>query len=252
MEPTKQAVDRGDVVAGAWILSGSPRVAEVLARTPIDWLAVDTEHAPAAPERIEAIVRAIEPAATPLVRLPSVDAACAGAAKQALDVGARGIIVPGVESASDAERAVAAARFPPAGTRGVAGTVRANDYGERFDEYVRAANDETIVVVQIETPTAVDRVEEILAVEGIDVAFIGENDLSAAMGHPGEKDHESVVTAVETVRTAANAHGVCPGIGGRTPERMDQRIERGFRWFLLGADLSFTREGIRPFLTETD
>ena len=252
MNETLERLTAGRVVRGAWVLSGSPRVAEVLARTPVDWLAVDTEHAPAAPERVEAIVRAIEPAATPLVRLPSVEAACAGAAKQALDVGARGVIVPGVESAAEAERAVAAARFPPAGERGVAGTVRANAYGDRFDQYVATANDETIVVVQIETPAAVDRVDEILGVEGIDVAFIGENDLSAAMGHPGEKDHEAVVTAVETVREAAAERGIYPGIGGRTPERMDDRIDRGFRWFLLGADLSFARAGIQPFLAQSD
>ena len=248
MNQTKHRLEHGEVVVGGWVLSGSPRVAEVLARTDVDWLAIDTEHAPYGPERIEAIVRAIEPAATPLVRLPSVEAAVAGAAKRALDVGAHGIIVPGIESATEAERVVAAAKFPPAGERGVAGTVRANDYGQRFGEYVESANDETILVVQIESPPAVERVDEILAVDGIDVAFTGENDLSAAFGRPGQKDHHTVVEAVDTVLETAQAHDVYPGIAGRTPTAMARRIDRGFQWFLLGADLSFARAGIEPFL----
>lgn len=245
---TLAALDAGETAVGAWLLSGSPRAGEALARTGIDWVGIDTEHAPYSPERVEAAVRAVERTATPVVRLPSVAAAVAGGAKHALDAGARGLILPGIETAADAERAVQAARFPPTGERGVAGTVRANAYGESFDDYVATANDGTLIVAQFESPAAVERVDEILAVDGIDVAFVGENDLSAALGYPGGTDHPDVTAAVDRVFNAARAADVHPGIAGRTPERMADRAERGFRFFLAGSDLGFMRDAAAKFL----
>ncbi|WP_458190777.1 HpcH/HpaI aldolase family protein [Haladaptatus sp. NG-WS-4] len=247
---TLDALERDNVVVGAWLLSQSPRAAEVLSQTSIDWIGIDTEHAPYSPERVEALVRAVEPNATPLVRLPSVEAATSGAAKHALDSGAQGVIVPNVESSVDAENIVQATHFPPTGERGVAGTTRANGYGENFDNYVTGANDETLVAIQIESPTAIESVEEILAVDGIDVAFIGENDLSTALGYPGETDHPKVKRTVERVLDVAMKNDVYPGIAGRTPEIQAERSARGFKFFLLGADLSFMRSGIEDYLLE--
>jgi len=232
-----QKIERGATVVGAWLLSGSPRAAEVLSRTQLDWIGIDTEHAPYASERVEAVIRAIDPPTESLVRLPSVEAAVAGAAKHALDAGAAGIIVPDIDTAADAERVVSCAKYPLTGDRGVAGTVRAN-------EYVDAANDETLVVLQLESPEAVERADDILSTDGIDVAFIGENDLSAAIGRPGETDHPEVRTAVERVREAALENDIVPGIAGRHPETVEQRANRGFGFFLLGADLSFLRRGV--------
>ena len=249
MNDTLQKLDTGDVVVGAWLLSGSPRAAEVLSQTAVDWIGIDTEHAPHSPERVEAIVRAVERETTPLVRLPSVEAAVTGGTKYALDSGAGGIIVPGIETPEDAERVVRATHFPPAGERGVAGTIRANAYGENFTDYVASANDETVVILQFESPAAIERAEEILTVDGIDVAFIGENDLSSAFGHPGETDHPRVKAAVQRVFEAAQANDVFPGVAGRTPAVMTERAERGFRFFLIGADLTFMRSGVDTFLT---
>lgn len=246
---TLSELERGNTVSGAWLLSHSARSAEVLSRTDLDWVGVDTEHAPYSPDRVEHVVRAIEPAATPIVRLPSVERAVSGATKHALDVGAQGVIVPSVESAAEAEAVVRSAYFPPAGERGVAGTTRANGYGEAFDEHVRDTAAETLVVVQIESPAGVESVDEIVAVDGIDVAFVGENDLSAVLGHPGETDRPAVRTAVERVRDAAVERGVVPGIAGRTPAERAERAERGFRFFLLGADLRFMRRGVDALLS---
>ena len=243
-------IERGETVVGAWLLSGSARAAEVLSRTRLDWIGIDTEHAPYSPERVESVVRAIEPRATSLVRLPSVEAAVAGAAERALDAGASGIIVPGVDAPADAERVVRVAKYPPAGERGVAGTVRANAYGEHFDDYVGAANDETLVVIQLESIEAVERAEDILSIDGIDVAFVGENDLSSTINRPGETDHPEVRTAVEQVREAALEQDVIPGIAARTPKSMDQRADRGFQFLLLGADLSFMCRGVKRVLSE--
>ncbi|WP_323174633.1 aldolase/citrate lyase family protein [Natrialba sp. PRR66] len=241
---------RGNSVVGAWILSQSARTAEVLSRTDIDWIGIDTEHAPYSPKHVERLIRAIEPNATPIVRLPSIDEATSGAAKHALDSGAQGVIVPSVQTPTDAQAVVRSTYFPPVGERGVAGTTRANGYGENFEGYVNDAGTETLVAIQIESPPAVEAVREILAVDGIDVAFIGENDLSAALGYPGETDHPEVRNAVERVLDAAIENDVFPGIAGRTPAIQAERMDRGFRFFLLGADLSFMRSGIQKFLSE--
>ncbi|WP_330633358.1 HpcH/HpaI aldolase family protein [Halocatena halophila] len=247
---TIRKLKQGETVVGSWLLSGSERVAEVLSQTAIDWIGIDTEHAPHSPERVESLIRAVTPDATPLVRLPSVEAAISGSAKHALDAGAQGIIVPNVETPTDAASIVQVSSFPPTGKRGVAGTVRANAYGERFDDYVTTANEETLITIQLETPSAINRADEILAVDGIDVAFIGENDLSAALGHPGEKDHPEVTAAVQRAFDAAQNNDVYPGIAGRTPAVQTERVDFGFRFFLLGADLTFMRTGLAPFLTE--
>lgn len=240
-----------DPVFGAWVLSTSPRMAETLAAGSLDWVGIDTEHAPVGPERMESLVRAVEPHdATPIVRLPSVERAVDGGAKRALDAGAGGIIVPDVRTRAEAARVVTAAKFPPEGERGVAGTTRANGYGRHFDDYVATANDETLVVVQLESPAAIDRADDILSVDGIDVAFVGENDLSSVMGYPGEKDQPAVRRAVASVRETAMDRGVTPGIGGRTPEDARERIAAGYRFFLLGADLTFARDGIEGFVDD--
>lgn len=241
---------RGNSVVGAWLLSQSARTAEVLSRTDIDWVGIDTEHAPYSPEHVERLVRAIEPNATPIVRLPSIEEATSGAPKHALDSGAQGVIVPSVQTVSDAQEVVRSTYFPPIGERGVAGTTRANAYGENFEDYVNDADTETLVAIQIESPPAVEAVGEILAVDGIDVAFIGENDLSSALGFPGDTDHPEVRNAVGRVLNAAIENDVFPGIAGRTPAIQAERTDRGFRFFLLGADLSFMRSGIQKFLSE--
>lgn len=237
----------GEPAVGAWVLSLSQRAAEAIAPR-LDWVGIDTEHAPADGETVEALIRAVERAATPIVRLPSLTAAAGGAAKRALDSGARGVIVPDVQSREDAERAAAAARFPPAGERGVAGATRANRYGEVFDEDVAAANAGTLLVVQLESPAAIERADEILGVEGIDVAFVGENDLSASLGHPGETARPAVEDSIEAVLDAARQNDVYPGISGKSPDDLAERINEGWRFLLLGSDLGFMRDGVDALL----
>lgn len=240
----------GESAFGAWLLSASPRAAEVLSAR-LDWVGIDCEHSPVGVADVEELVRAVERGdATPIVRLPSVAAAVDGGCKHALDAGAGGVVVSGVETADEARRAATAARFPPEGTRGVAGTTRANAYGERFDEYVASADDEVLVAVQIESPRGVENADEILAVDGVDVAFVGENDLSAAHGHPGEKQRPAVRDGVETVLEAALEHDVTPGIKARSADSVRERLDRGFRFFLLGADLTLLRERLDGFLDD--
>lgn len=245
----REKLRSGHPVVGAWVLSMSPRVAERLSMSGLDWIGIDMEHTPIDTRRVEEVIRAIERGdATPIVRLPSVTHASIGACKHVLDAGAQGIIIPGVEAPKDIEQVLTAAWFPPAGRRGAAGTTRANRYGEDFEGYIEKANVELLIVIQIESPTAVDDIDTLLEFDGIDVAFIGENDLSTAYGHPGKKDHDLVRSAVDTVLDSANEHGIYPGIAARSPENLSHRIERGFQFFLLGADVTFMHDGVAPFL----
>ncbi|MEY7850100.1 HpcH/HpaI aldolase/citrate lyase family protein [Natrarchaeobius sp. A-rgal3] len=252
-DPSVQSrLERGGIAVGAWLFSGSPRAAEALSSTALDWIAIDMEHAPVSPERMESLVRAIAPKASPIVRLPSVDAAIAGGAKHALDTGAEGIIVPGVETEADAKQVVEACKIPPLGSRGVAGTTRANDYGNEFQDHWKSANERTFLTVQIESKTGIDNVEEIFSVPGVDVGFVGENDLAASLDVLGEKDHPDVKASVDEVLRAALNNNVIPGIAGRTPQLLNERIERGFQFFLLGADVKFMRTAVEDFTAGVD
>ncbi|WP_267641577.1 HpcH/HpaI aldolase family protein [Haloarchaeobius amylolyticus] len=247
---TAAGLAAGESVLGAWVESASPRLAEALAATRLDWLGIDMEHTPVGPGEVESLVRAIHPDATPIVRLPSVEYAVARGCKLALDAGAGGVIVPRVESAADAEAVVEAATFPPDGDRGVAGSVRANGFGEGFDEHVATADDERLVVVQLETAAGIEHADDIVSVPGVDVAFVGENDLSASLGTPGEKTREPVQDGVEAVRRAASEAGVHAGVAARDGETRAEREAQGFRFFLLGGDCSLAREGLAARLDD--
>lgn len=249
---TRRKLLADEPVFGVWIQSMSPRVAEVVAQTDLDWVGIDMEHTTIGARGTEDIVRAVEGSGVdPIVRLPSLPFAQAGGAKRALDAGARGVIIPRIESAEEAEDAVRTALFPPDGDRGVAGSVRANDHGASFDDYVAAAPDETLIVVQIETATGADNAEAILGVPRIDAVLIGENDLSATHGTPGDHALAAVREDVEHIVRSARAHDVRPGAGARDPERLAERRADGYRFFLLGGDLAFVRDGLTERLDFT-
>ncbi|MFB6107463.1 MAG: HpcH/HpaI aldolase/citrate lyase family protein [Haloplanus sp.] len=235
-------------VRGAWVTSNAPRVAEALARSPLDWVGVDGQHAPASAERTEDLVRAIEPHATPVVRLPSVDRAVDGAAAATLDAGARGLIVPNVATGAEAEAVVDAAHYPPEGTRGVAGTVRANGYGADFAANVRDANADLLLVVQVESETGVENVADVLGVAGVDAVLVGRNDLAASMGYPGDADRPEVREAVDRVRRAALDAGVAPGVKAGDADAVAARVDDGYRFLLLGSDFSLLRRGLDPLV----
>src|ERR1043166_8081102 len=175
----KQKLRRGEVSIGTWVSIGHPDVAEILAGVGFDWLLFDMEHGPMTNETVHRMMQAMgEGPTVPLVRVASNNANAIG---QALDGGAHGVMIPLVNTTEDARRAVAACKYPPDGIRGM-GPRRATGYGRRFHEYVRNANRDLLVVVQIETPEAVANIDSILSVDGIDVAAIGPGDLAQSMG----------------------------------------------------------------------
>ena len=185
----KRAITSGKTPVGTWLMSGAPSTAEALGCAGFDFLVVDMEHVPIDVGEMIGLLRTI--AGTPaqaIVRPPWNDMVMV---KRAMDAGAMSLLFPFVQNADEARRAVAYTRYPPAGTRGVAGTHRGSRYGAVTD-YLKRANDEACVIVQIETPAALERLPEIAAVPGVDSIFVGPGDLSASMGHIGNIGHADV------------------------------------------------------------
>jgi 2-dehydro-3-deoxyglucarate aldolase len=165
-----------------------------------------------------------------------------------MDQGAAGVLVPDIRTREEAERAVAAVKYPPLGTRGV-GLARAHGYGPRFDDTFERNNDESLVVLQLEHRDAVAAVDAILAAPGIDATFIGPYDLSASMGLAGQLDHPDVQGAVRRVVAASVRHGIAPGIHlihpARIPEQLERAVADGMRFIALGSDALVLGDGYR-------
>ncbi len=232
---------------GGWIQIGHPVVAEVMAKAGFDWLAIDAEHAAIDLETATSLLRAMSPfECVPLVRVPHNDLMWI---RRVLDAGAGGVIVPMVNSADDARRAVEAAKYPPAGVRGF-GYCRANAHGEDFAAYAARANDEVIVIAQVEHIRSVDAVDEILGVEGVDGVFIGPYDLSGSMGITGQLDHPRMKEAQARVLAACKTQSKPPGlhIVRFTPEALRRALADGFQFIALSVDAVLLSTGCRDML----
>jgi 4-hydroxy-2-oxoheptanedioate aldolase len=237
----KRALRAGDRLVGLWHAIGHPAVSEVLADTALDWVLVDTEHAPNEVGHVADTLRALAPSrVAPVVRPAWNDPVLL---KRLLDVGAQTLLVPYVQSAREAALAVAAVRYPPRGVRGVASTHRANRYG-RVHDYFRRADDEMCVLVQLETRPAVEALEEIAAVDGVDGVFIGPSDLSASLGFLGEPRHPSVRAVIEDACRRAHAVGKPIGILAPVEEDAASWLEMGFAYVAVGSDVLSLRKAV--------
>ncbi len=207
----------------------------MLGRSGLDFVIVDAEHSPLGPETAEAMYRAAE--AVGVVALTRVGENTPQVVQKYLDAGSLGVQTPLVNTREEARRAVDAVKYPPQGRRGLASGVRAAGYGLAgpLDEYVAAANAATTVVVQVETVEAASNIDEILAVEGVDVVFMGPTDFSSALGVPGQSRHPKVRGLIEELAGKVNAAGKVAGT--LVPELADYEYwrERGVRYFAAGA-----------------
>jgi 4-hydroxy-2-oxoheptanedioate aldolase len=230
----KHALGEGRVQLGLWASLSSHVSTEVIAGSGYDWILIDTEHSPNELPTVLAQLQAMsEGTASAVIRPAWNDDVIF---KRLLDIGVQSFLVPFVQSAEEARRAVAATRYPPAGIRGVAATTRANRFG-RVKNYATLANDEICVIVQIETTVALANLEAIAAVDGVDGLFIGPSDLAAAMGHPGNNAHPDVRTAIDNAIARIRATGKIAGI--LAPIEADARhwLERGCLFVALGSDV---------------
>ena len=194
---------------------------------------IDGEHSPIGPGEAMEMVRAAEARGVPV--LSRVGENAQQVIAKYLDAGVVGVMTPMVNSAGDARRVVDSVKYPPAGRRGLAG-VRANDFGTS-PEYVAMANDATVVVVQIETRDGIDRADEIVATEGVDVVFLGPTDLSVALGVPGQGRHPLVLETIEALTEKIVGAGKSAGTIARAPEDYAYWRDRGVQVFLTGANV---------------
>ena len=183
----KRALVEGRPQIGLWTSLGTGLAAEVLGGAGFDWLLIDTEHSPTEVPMVVDQLRTLEafPATTPIVRPAWNDIVLI---KRILDLGVQTLLVPYVQTAEEARRAVAATRYPPEGVRGIAATIRANRYG-RIKDYHAQASREMCVLVQLETRRALSELEAIAAVDGVDGLFIGPSDLAGDLGYLGNNRH---------------------------------------------------------------
>jgi 4-hydroxy-2-oxoheptanedioate aldolase len=235
----KAAIAKGELQIGMWSTLGSNIAAEIMAHSGFDWILLDTEHAPNEIPGLLAQLQAVKGGtATPIVRPAWNDIVLI---KRVLDIGPQTILVPYVQSAEEARLAVAATRYPPKGMRGVGGA-RASGYG-RITNYVKQADSEMCVLVQVETKTALNRLEEIASVEGVDGVFIGPSDLSASLGHIGETGHPEPQRAIEDAARRLKAIGKASGILTTNEEEARRYIGWGYVFVAVGVDMGVLMRG---------
>jgi 4-hydroxy-2-oxoheptanedioate aldolase len=228
----KQGLTGGAVQYGLWLSLADPVAAEIAAGAGFDWLTIDQEHAPNDVRTTLAQLQAVaaypvEPIIRPLRSERSL-------LKQAMDLGARTILAPMVDTAEHAAEMAAAVRYPPTGVRGVA-SARAARWGRATNHWERA-DAEACLIVQIESTAALDALDEIAAVDGVDALFVGPSDLGAALGHLGQADHPEVRAAVVEAIGAIRAAGKPAGVLATTPERVEEYVAAGATFVGVGVD----------------
>jgi len=243
MKWIRERVLNGELMGGTFINLGSSLTAEIAGQAGLDWLLIDLEHGAGDRHELLFQLQAIESTPTaPIVRVAWNDPV---QFKRALDLGPSGIMVPYVQSAEEARRAVAAMRYPPAGVRGVASMHRACGFGSDFDEYFRRADSQLLTVVQIETAAAVDHVDEIAAVDGVDVLFVGPMDLSISLGIARQWDHPVFSSAVNKVVSACRKAGKAAGTLVQSEDQIERSVSVGFSFLALSSDGAMVVQGMR-------
>lgn len=240
----RKALLERKLTIGTWLQMGHPAIAEVFANAGSDWIAADCEHSDISIEAFTGIARGMYGrGSVPMARVKENNTL---AIRQILDAGAKGVIVPLVNSAGEAKKAVAAAKYPPEGIRGFA-FCRANNWGADFDRYIKTANEDVAVVVMIESRQAVENIDEILAVEGVDGVFVGPYDMSGSYGVTGQTSHPIIKDACRVVLEACKKHKKSAGIHIVVPtdKLIRSAVADGFTFIALGTDGVFLDKSAR-------
>lgn len=230
----KARLARGETFIGAFICLPAPESAEIFAELGFDWLILDTEHGPYDELTAQRMLQAVGRRCPCVVRVPSNEEVWI---KKALDIGADGVLVPLVNTPDTAARAAAACRYAPEGVRGMGGA-RAHRYGIGFAEYVARANRSIVTIIQAEHISAVENIDAIIEVPGVDAVFIGPYDLSASMGKPGRVRDPEVQAAIRRVRDAARRAGRPLGIYCSDAADARDFIRQGYTLIGLSTDLN--------------
>lgn len=248
VNPVKKALADGQAVLGATITAASPDVAATLAGAGYDFLWLEMEHSALTLETARNMILATRGLkAVPFVRVPFNEP---WLAKRALDIGALGVIFPFTNTRQLAEQAVKACKYPPLGVRGYGPGLALSRWGFAGDDYAKFANDNVLVVTIIETREGVENVEAIASVPGVDVLFIGPNDLSYSLGVGGRTRDPLVEEAVAKVVAAGRKHNIPVGYSTGDPAEINRRIEQGFRLFQASSDLALMGSAARQMLSQ--
>jgi 4-hydroxy-2-oxoheptanedioate aldolase len=236
----KQALKAGKPQIGLWSTLSSNYAVEVVAGAGFDWILLDTEHSPSDLENLLTQLQAAAPYPShPVVRVPWNDMVTI---KRVLDIGAQSLLIPYVSTAEEAAAAVAYTRYPPKGVRGVAGTTRATRFG-RVKDYAKRAHEEICVLVQVETQKAVDNIEAIAAVDGVDGVFIGPADLHASLGYMGETANPKVMPLIDEAIRRIRKSGKAPGILTTNEELAKRQLASGALFVAVGNDIGILARG---------
>lgn len=242
----KRRLKAGEPSIGTWLALPSPEAAEYVSTLGFDWLVVDTEHNAIDIRTLSQMFAVMaHSGVAPMVRIPWNSPENF---KRVLDAGAWGVVVPMVNSRAEAEMAVEAAKFPPHGNRSVGGGIPAVRFNTTGGDYLQKADDEILIVLQIEHIDGVRNADEILSVPGVDACFIGPNDLAASMGIglgvPLESDDPRLNEAVREIREACARNGVAAGIHTSGAAGVNQRIAEGFQFLAMASELKYLLSGL--------
>jgi len=250
----KEKLKNNTLTIGSWITIGNIAVVEIMATAGFEWLCVDMEHTTIDLNQAKILISTIQ--AHNIKALVRVSKNEEVIIKKVMDMGADGVIVPMIKNREEAKEAVGYVKYPPDGNRGV-GLYRAQGYGIKFEEYKQWVKDEAIIIAQIEHIDAVNNIDEILAVDGIDGTIVGPYDLSGSMGMPGEYHRDEVKEAIEKVRLACKKHNTPYGfhVIESDPQKLMERIDEGCTFLAYSLDFFFlgdsAREGMRKIKSST-
>ena len=236
----RERVLNGELLTGTFLNLGSSVTVEMSGDSGFDWILIDLEHGPSGQDSLLHLLQAASTTpASPVVRIAFNETA---RFKKTLDLGAAGIMVPWIQNAEEAKQAVAAMRYPPLG-------IRATGYSYSFDDYFERNHELLLTVIQIERTEALEEIDQIASVDGVDVLFIGPMDLSVSLGHPGDFQHPDQQEAYRKVIAAATKHGKSAGILLQSIEQIEPTVELGFKFIAIGSDSALVGSGMRELVS---
>jgi 2-keto-3-deoxy-L-rhamnonate aldolase RhmA len=246
----KQRLQTGETVHGCWLNTGSPVAAEIIGKAGYDWVLIDLEHGSTDDKDAFHQLQALASTkAFPVVRIQYV---ARHSVQRMLDMGAQGIMFPQVKNLEEAKFAIEAMHYPPHGIRGMAAMVRATDFGASLEEYHKIAKETLLGVIQIETMECLKHIDEIAAIDGVDVLFIGPSDLTLSMGIFRQLDHPRYQEALKATVKAANNHGKTAGVLMLDIRYYEMYHNLGFRFMACGADGLFLKDGSANTVAELE
>ncbi len=252
MNQLRQRLKNGDLLLGQLLLEFfTPGVGPMLDACDLDFVIFDMEHGRCDIQLLEQMIASCRGSGiVPMARVPDLNFAPLA---RVLDLGARGVMVPRVETRQQAEDIVSQLKYAPQGRRGVALGVAHDLYRAAGAEFFDQANQEIVVIIQVETVRAFENLEAIVSVPGVDVAWIGHYDLTVSMGIPAQFDHPRLLQAMDDLVAVCREHGVAPGFLAPNQESAAHWISKGFRMISLGSDIGVFMDGMcrfRHYVTE--